>query len=254
MTIVEQRATPVFKSNSLARAQMRGRKQQLSASEQKAILFLISKIKPTDSELKSYTFNISDFCRVCGLSPYNGGARKSIRNVLQDLRNKSVWIRNDNGDDVLCGWLQKVILRKDGLIDVRFDEDMRPFLIELESNFTAFSLKYCLAMTSKYAIRLYEILKSYEFQKKAEFSTEALRGLLGIDDKYPYFGNLRQKVLDPAIREIREFTDLNIELECVREQGRVASVIFTITQKSTEEWAQTWHDIDLILDEGGRKP
>jgi hypothetical protein len=44
----------------------------LGTQEQKIILYLITKIKPEDSVLKLYEFNIQEFCEVCGIDMESG--------------------------------------------------------------------------------------------------------------------------------------------------------------------------------------
>ena len=43
--------------------------------------------------------------------------------------------------------------------------------------------------------------------------------MLCLQDKYPLFGNLQQRVIDPAIREINEKTPMEVQYE-LRKTGR----------------------------------
>ena len=42
--------------------------KSLSLTEKKILLYLISKIKPTDTDIIEQTININEFCEVCGFS------------------------------------------------------------------------------------------------------------------------------------------------------------------------------------------
>ena len=42
-------------------------RHQLSMQEQKIVLYLISKIKPGDTELTDYKFDVAEFCEICGI-------------------------------------------------------------------------------------------------------------------------------------------------------------------------------------------
>ena len=60
--IHEMRSYKIVKSNDLIQKS----RFQLSLQEQKIILYLISKIKPTDMEFNEYTFEIYDFLKSVG--------------------------------------------------------------------------------------------------------------------------------------------------------------------------------------------
>jgi plasmid replication initiation protein len=75
------------------------------------------------------------------------------------------------------------------------------------------SKRAVLAFQSKYALRLYTLISlRVGLRKTSEiFLLEDLKQILGIpNDAYPRFGNLKQKVLDPAISELNQLAGFQI--------------------------------------------
>ena len=71
-----------------------------------------------------------------------------------------------DGSESLVGWLAKVnTYKKSGIVKIRIDEDLVPYLYELKERFTQYQLYNILAMKSAFSVRIYELMKSYEYQK-----------------------------------------------------------------------------------------
>lgn len=84
-----------------------------------------------------------------------------------------------------------------------------------------------LAFQSKYALRLYTLISlRVGLRKTSEvFLLEDLRNILGISpEKYPLFGNLKQKVLAPAIGEINHLAGFQIGFQPQRHGRSIVAV------------------------------
>ena len=92
-------------------------------------------------------------------------------------------------------------------------------------------------MTHKATPRLYELLKSYHYDKTKpydkSFSVDELRQLLDADDKasYQQFRYFRSVVLEPAVEEITEQTDIIVTMQAVKQGRTVVEVVFHIQPK-----------------------
>lgn len=226
----------VCKANDLVQKS----RYSLSAEEQKIILYLISKIKPTDSEFEWYEIDIKHICELCGIE-YNGKNYYYLRETIKKLHDKSFYIpiedKNGNKMWTLCAWVQKAKFPINpsfgGAIkaQIRFDEDMRPYLLQLKNCYTKYELKYALSMRSKYGIRIYEILKSHENMHSVEFSLDDLKSRLNMADTNYTFANFRIKVLEIAKKEINEKTDINISYSPTKTGRAVTGITFEIKSK-----------------------
>lgn len=219
---------------------------ELSLQEQKTVAFICSMIKPIEAIDKSkkvpyqleYEFNIRDYCKVCGIDYDAGKNYADVKAVLKHLRDRSMWLTLEDGTETLVGWLAKVTTNKrSGIAKIKLDEDLVPYLFDLGQKFTQYQLYNILAMKSAFSVRIYELLKSYAFQKNKTFDIDELKQLLGVEDTKSYkdFSLFRKKVLEKAQEEINELTDLNVYFESITKGRKVIKINFRIDQKNPIE-------------------
>lgn len=239
--ILKSREYLVVKGNEL----IQQNRFELSLPEQKTIAFICSMIKPIELDDRAsgvpfqleYEFNIRDYCMVCGINKDNGKNYADIKATLKKLSDRSQWLDDGNGE-VLVRWLAKVrVNKKSGKALVELDRDLIPFLFDLGQKFTQYQLYNILAMKSAFSVRIYELMKSYAFQKSKTFDLDDLKHLLMVDNvkSYDRFPSFRQKVLEKAREEINELTDINIYFEPITKGKKVIKVKFRIEQKNPIE-------------------
>lgn len=102
------------------------------------------------------------------------------------------------------------------------------YFIELKKSFTRISLKYLMALNSVYAIKLYKLLMQYRIVKKRVLTVDDLRTFLVLDDKFSQFSDIRKKVIEIAVKQINEFTDLLVEFEENKSGRTITSITFNI--------------------------
>ena len=201
----------------------------LSLMEQKAILFIISKIKPSDSADTEYIFNIRDFCKACNFYGKSGFYYQYVREVMENLGNHKLTIELEEGKTLITHWFSGAMIdRNAGEVRLHIDSYIRPYLFELHSFYTNYKLEYILPMKSKYGIRLYEFLRSYKSKGyRLRFSLEEIR--LRIDcDKYPNFKDFRVNVLEPAMEDINTYTDIKVKYEAIKTGRKITDIEFII--------------------------
>lgn len=241
----EERGYSIVKRNDL----IQHSRYHLSAQEQKIVLYLISKIQPNDDDFKLYKFEIQDFCKVCGIDSTSGGNYILLKDSIKKLSDKSIWVKLDNGKETLLRWIEKPYIdENNGIIEIRLDKDMKPYLLQLKEKFTTYSLYFTLAMKSKYSIRLYELLKSYQNLNQCEFELEHLKSLLAAEN-YDIFANFKIKVLDIALREINAYGDISASYELGKQGRKFHKIKFFIKPKydDIDESIRTLKNIEKIL-------
>lgn len=227
--ITQQRNYTVVKSNEL----IQKARYDLNIAELKTLAYIFSKIKPNDKELQDYTFSIKEYCQVCGIDYKNGTNYINIKKSIKSLRDKSFWLMDEKGNEVLVGWLSKARINKgSGKITVRLDEDIQKYVIGLFDNFTQYELLSTLPMKSSYSFRIYELLKSYAFTKHHTFDIDDLKNKLAAAN-YVNFKDFRRYVLEVATKEINLYTDLEISWEPIKKGKKVIQVKFDIKQRDT---------------------
>ena len=229
LQITEQRSYQVVKANEI----IQKARYDLNITELKTLAYIFSKIKPTDNKLEEYTFSIKEYCQVSGIDWKNGGNYKYVKSTLKGLRDKSFWVLDENGNEVLIGWLQKVRLNKgSGKVTVRLDDDLQRYVLGLFNNYTQYELLSTLPMKSSYSFRIYELLKSYAYQKQHTFNIDDLKKQLAAVN-YTNFKDFRRFVLEVATKEINLYTDIEISWEPVYKGRKVIQVKFTIKQRDS---------------------
>ena len=198
----------------------------------KIIAYVISKIVAEDKELKKVRFKLYDYMEVAGLKKIGGSDYRRLKKSIQDLRDKSWWIKEGN-TEVLFSWFDTAKINKDTKeVELTLSDSLTPYLVQLKSNFSKYELINVLCLKSKYSIRLYEIFKSYLWLGKWEVKVEDLRVLINMNDRYKDFTEFKRNILNPSIKEINKYTDLTIELTDTVKVGRCIDLLkFSIIEK-----------------------
>lgn len=241
--IDSERRQHVYKRDNMIQ---KGR-HNLSLQEQRCVLYAISKIRPDDSVFKEYTLELSEFFKICGLGEKRYTELKAI---LKKLSDKSWWIEiDDKGAESLVRWFSTLVIhKKSGKVVIKFHEHMMPYLLKLVEQgefYTHYELKYILPMKSQYAIRLYELLKSYQKNNYSWFfEIDELKKRLNCE-KYVDFAQFKRRVIEPAVKEINEFTDIKIDWDTEKEGRKVTRVNFYMLKKKKHEL----RDVNSVINE-----
>lgn len=198
----------------------------LTMQEQKVLLYVISKIKPEDTELGEQVFDIQEFCEVCGLRG-RGEIYRELRRTVQRLRDRSMWVTLEDGTEALVSWISKAKMSsKSGKIIIQIDQDMKPYLLQLKTNFTAYQLRNVVRMKSKYGIMLYELLKSYEYMgHSVQMGLYYLKELLDCTS-YESFTNFKTRVIKPALDDINNYSELAVHAEYIKTGRQYTDIVF----------------------------
>lgn len=237
----KKRDYKVVKANEL----IQKNRFELSVQEQKTIAYICSMIKPITTVDRAngvpyqleYEFDIHEYCEVCGIDYNQGKNYADIKATLKHLSDRSMWL-DDGYGEVLVRWLSKVRTNKrSGIAHIKLDEDLVPYLFDLGQRFTEYQLREILGMQSAYSIRIYELMKSYEFKYEVRIDLDELKRLLMVEDvkSYSRFPDFRRYVLEIAQREINELSDINISFEPVTKGRKVVQIIFRIELKNAIE-------------------
>ncbi len=220
----------VVKHNSL----IQKTRYSLTTQQQKVLLYTISKIQPGDDDFKEYEFEIKDLCVLFGIDA-NGASYENFRDSIKKLSDASFWMRQGEDTEILVRWYNEVIINHSNTkVKLVFNKHLKPYLLELAGQFTSYELANTLLMKSKYSIRIYEILKSYEAIGMYKTDIETLKHLLDCSDNFAVFKDFRRRVLDVAMAEINEYSDLQVEFTPLRTNRAFTHLIFTINKKDAD--------------------
>ena len=228
----KDQALTVRKSNQL----IQRNRFDLSLREQRLLLYCINKIKPSDHGKETYTIKIRDVCKACGIEKnITGGAYRAVIDAFRKLDSFNFILKDESGARHIVHWIRDVKIdpeeNRSAQASFSFDPKIAPYLFDVRKYFTQYEIGGVLQMKSIYGIRLYELLKSYSNIREKEFEINELRDLLGaVNKSYEKYSLFKVYVLDPAIKDIMTFSDLNVDyLEVKQGQRKVIGIRFVMT-------------------------
>lgn len=229
--IAQEQSALVVKSNFI----LREIRYDLTAQEQKILIYLISKVSAEDKDFKHVDLSIVDYCQLTN-HEYGSKTYKDIKKSIKTLRDKSWWVEDENGE-TLFSWIDSATIKVEngkklkGTIDIVLSESLRPYLLNLKENFTKYELFHILLLRSKHSIRLYELFKSYLWLGEWKVSVDTFKELLNLSGSYSEYKALNRSVIVPALKEINTYTDLIVEYEPIRDGRFIKQIHFKIKEK-----------------------
>jgi len=205
---------------------------EMTSLEQKLLMILISTIKKGDIKTYRTTFRIRDIADLMNISvePLYRDLPKACRSLMK----KIIEIKQPNGD-----WEMFNIVtyakhkKKEGSVMMKINEELEPYLVQLEDLFTSFKLANILDLTSKYSIRIYQLSKSSSFKHEVAYTLEEFKKILKLNQKsYDRFNNITSRILIPSIDEINLKTDLNVDYEVLKLGTKAVGIKFYIEKKN----------------------
>lgn len=225
----------ITKSNKMIEAGYR-----LTLTEMQIVLYGISLINPTDKKFPLvYEINISDFSMM-----FNKEHSKIYNDIKSAIR-KKFWERdfsymNEQGKTVTCRWLTRITHQdKTGFIEIKFSEEIQPYLHQLQKQFTCYYINNIASMKSIYSVRFYEFsIMELKISKRNKHSFKIpvpeIRRRLELTDKYNRFCDFKTRVLEKARKEINHYSNIKFKYEIIK-QGRVAKEIkFTVSYRQPQ--------------------
>lgn len=116
-----------------------------------------------------------------------------------------------------------------GYVTGNFAPEIKPFLLELASEYTTVEIETILTLKSAHAHRLYWVLTSWDDVGSWEVEIEKLREqMIGTEDTaYAIFYDFKRYVLEPAIKELHDI-GWTIGWEPLKAGRKVSRIRFTI--------------------------
>ena len=235
--------TLIKKSNNLVES-----RYKFDIWETRFFLSILAQIQKEHIDFKTYRIRYKDVIKTFGLK--SGDAYASLREAAKSLIRKTVrtsysvnGVAREQERNLISAidYMSEgqVVTENHEYIDVVVHDEMKPFLLQLSKNFTAYDLRN-VAQLGVYSIRLYELLKQYESIGSRTLAVDEIKKMFELDTEYPKYNDFYRWVIMPSEAEINKHTDLLIlDIEKIKEGRRVVALRFKIRSKTDQELAKT---------------
>ncbi len=206
----------------------------LSIQEQRIILCCVSQIDSREKTTHNDEFVVS----VQQIHDIFGDEKKShmykgLSEATDRLGNRWIVNRSDDGKKVSkLRWVWKIQYNAEqGDITLNFSRDVLDYLTDISKTFTKYKLSDVSNFRCMYSIRIYELIQQWAGVGEVEYSLDELRERLDLGEKYGRWADFKRNVIDLAVDEINEHSNLNLSYGMRKSRRSVVGVMFYFTTK-----------------------
>lgn len=144
---------------------------------------------------------------------------------------------NERDNPVKSRWVSQVeYIKAEGAIEIMLTPAVVEEITRIDGNkniFTKYMLGQTAVLNSLYSLRLYELLAQWRLGKKTPiFELEIFRGQLGLEDnQYKRMSDFKRRVLDYAVAEINDKTDLKVSYKQEKDKSTIIGFKFLVLEK-----------------------
>ncbi|MGJ0357334.1 replication initiation protein [Aliarcobacter butzleri] len=204
----------VVKHNFLINAKS---KYKYTLNELKLICHLIANILPSDTNLKTKEVSIRDLNFIVADSNNYSKIGKELENLLTKP------FKLPNG--YIVNWFSS-LKYKNAVIEYSFDTRLKEYLLDLNSNFTAYHLTNILNLKSSYSIRIFELLFQLKDKGFRTMFLNDFKECLGIPDSYS--NKDIRRLIENAQKDLQLHTTIQFEFKLIKKGRAFYKIEFII--------------------------
>lgn len=200
------------------------------------LFFLLSKLRK-DKQDSVYELNIKDLSLLTD-KKYNAAY---LHKATSDMGSRVFEVQTETRYRQLWMFQRVDYLLGQGIIEIKLTEDITPYLFDLKENFTSYELASALRLTSKYAKRIYQYCSQWKDQGETKkYDIQDFKHMLGLlddkgKDKAVRMSDFRESVLDVAVKQINEHTELHISYKLEKRVRTYKNIVFTVKPQALAE-------------------
>lgn len=227
----------IVKDNALINASY-----NLELTEQRIVLLAILQARETGKGVDANThieIHASDYMQKFNV--VKSVAYRALKDAVNNLFERKFSFEQDNKGKrqvVKSRWVSRIAYTDElATLEITFAPDVVPLITRLEKEFTSYHLQQVVNLTSKYAVRLYELLMCWqELKKTPVINIKDLRWRLGVEDnEYKVMGNFKERVLEHAITRINEHTNIVVKYQQFKKGRSIVGFAFTFKYKNPQK-------------------
>lgn len=209
-------------------------KYKLTHREQLLMMAICSQLDENAEDFSTVRIKVSDFADFCKIS--TSDKYTEVKRTVMRLLDRKLLIYHPNGGWYGTHWLQSAeYIPNESVIEYKIDERLKPDLLQLKSGFLRTKASDIMEFRRDYSIRVYFILKKMLKVHDFKYNLDFFRERFELGKSYNLFANLKNKVLDPAIEEINEKSDIKVWHEYIKDGRAYKRIHFIVELKQTDK-------------------
>lgn len=218
----------IKQSNRLVVARYR-----LTKYEQRMMIAICSQLNKDADEFETIRVNVkdlADFCHFKGEDAY-----RKVHSTMIKLMSRTLQIQMENGKWYITHWLQTAKYLNGGIIEYCIDQNLKPELLQLKSAYLTTSVEPLMRFKRDYSARLYFILRKIVKLKDYTYDLDFFIDRFQLGKTYKQISNLKNRVIEPALEEINEKSDISVWHEYIKEGRSYKKIHFIVDVKSEKK-------------------
>ena len=232
-----------FKKDIKQSKQLPRFRYSLGVSEHKMLLAFFGQLKQYDDAFVPEKISLEDIVKYCGFDDSN--SYRIVKKCAKNLTRQSLEYYNGK-DYSFISWFS-YITYKDGTIYYQLNNAIKSELLQLYENeklYVTVNPALLPHFKTNYGLRFYLILKGDLTSHRSEiaYSLEEICYMLALSETYNpknntacAASNQRAKIIDPAIKEINEISNIHIDYEAIKEGRKTIGWKFYLSYKIMEK-------------------
>ena len=201
----------ITRHNSLIEASYK-----LNLNEQRLLYLCVSKLDPRKPLPKdnSFTITAKEFSEQFGINEKL--VYKEIEEASKTLAER--WVRTHDGKyREQFRWVFGVRYHdNEGKVTLGFSPWVIPYLTNLRDQFTSLKLSQISELKSVYSIRLIEFLMQFKATGRFIIELDKFKDRLGLKDEYNRFYDLKRRVIEVAVKELKEKSNIAVNWKAIK--------------------------------------
>ena len=244
-----KRMNQVVKDNALINASY-----SLELVEQRIVLQAIIKARETEKGFDTKTplsIHASEYEKQYNVT--KDAAYKALKDAVLSLFERQFTfteLQDEKLKVVKSRWVSQIAyVDKSAEVQIIFSPAVASMCSRLERHFTSYDLEQVAPLTSKYAVRLYELMMSWKSVGKTPIiKLSEFRERVGLLDENEYkdMCTFKKYVLDLAVAQINEHTDIKLTYEQHKAGRKIDGFSFKFKQKVKQQKIEQQRDQNTI--------
>lgn len=208
---------------------------KLTLDEQRLLYLCITQLDPRKPLPKdnSFTITADNFAQTFNVDKTN--VYRQLEEASKELAER--WLRTNDGKyREQFRWVFGVRYHdNEGKVTLGFSPWVVPYLTSLQKQFTSLKLSQVANLKSIYSIRLLEFLMQFKSTGKFIIDLNKFKERLGIENEYKRFFDLKKRVIDVAVNELKEKSNLMVNWKSIKCGKTIKQIEFIFSELIKEE-------------------